>query len=267
MTLSKQLSRNLITAMLLAVTVVASAAQSLAPSMPATEYIRGRGRVIATLKGSDHIFTDVSLTANYFGPAHIMVDRGITAGCGTTTFCPDGAVTRGSTAVFIVRSLYVSLGGSSLPYDGNSNPSGWFYPTTPYFTDVPPTHIFFPYIQKMKELGITAGCTATEYCPDLSIKNGEIAVFTIRAWQLRTSSTTPGQPGPYPASDDFAYSGTPYFTDVSANHMFFKFIQKVRDMKIITTGCTSTAFCPDTIIPRGPGTFYYVRGILGDYMY
>jgi len=34
--------------------------------------------------------------------------------------------------------------------------------TTPtYFTDVPGDHIFFQFIQRMKDLGITSGCSLT----------------------------------------------------------------------------------------------------------
>ncbi|MBL8217581.1 MAG: S-layer homology domain-containing protein [Bryobacterales bacterium] len=165
----------------------------------------------------DGVQTDVYLTDSFYGPAHLMLDRGITLGCGGTSFCPNDAVNRGTVAAFLIRSLYVSLGGNPFPCDPVTNPTGFTFTTTPYFTDVPSTHTFFGYVQKMKDLGITSGCTATTYCPNDSISNIQIAVFTIRAWELRTSSTVPGQPGP--------------------------------------------------AIPRSMGTFYYVRGVLGDYMY
>lgn len=35
-----------------------------------------------------------------------------------------------------------------------NNLTTFTYPTTPYFTDVPPSHPFFRFIQKVRELGI-----------------------------------------------------------------------------------------------------------------
>ena len=70
-------------------------------------------------------------------------------------------------AVLIVRSRF----GSSVP----SN-----YPSAPYFTDVPPNHPYFPWIQKMKQLGITTGCTPTTYCPEDPVTRGQMAVFIMR---------------------------------------------------------------------------------------
>jgi hypothetical protein len=55
-------------------------------------------------------------------------------------------------------------------------------PATPFFADVPANHPFFSSIQKMKELGITSGCTASQYCPDDPVSRGQMAVFLIRAF-------------------------------------------------------------------------------------
>lgn len=244
-------------------------AQSLAPSLPATEYIRANGRVLVTLKNSERVFTDIALTDSFYGPAHLMLDRGITTGCTGTSFCPNDPVNRGTTAVFIIRTLYTSLGGNGYPYHATTNPTGFTYPATPYFTDVPASHPFFPYIQKIRELGITGGCTpATSYCPDESITNGQIAVFTIRAWELRTTSTTAGQPGPYPPPGNFTYPTTACFpNDMPSGHPWFPFVQKACELKVVTTGCGGGYFCPSTPILRGAASFYYVRGILGDFMF
>src|SRR5579871_4226115 len=54
------------------------------------------------------------------------------------------------------------------------------YPAAPYFTDVPSTHPYFPWIQKMKQLGITSGCNTTTYCPDDPVTREQMAVFIMR---------------------------------------------------------------------------------------
>ncbi|MBL8235575.1 MAG: S-layer homology domain-containing protein [Bryobacterales bacterium] len=55
------------------------------------------------------------------------------------------------------------------------------FPTIPYFTDVPATDGFFGYIQKMKELGVTSGCTETTFCQWDTNTRGQMAVFVVRA--------------------------------------------------------------------------------------
>ena len=54
------------------------------------------------------------------------------------------------------------------------------FPTAPYFTDVPANHAQFPYIQKLRELGITSGCTATTYCDGDPTLRGQMSVFVSR---------------------------------------------------------------------------------------
>ena len=108
-------------------------------------------------------------------------------------FCPDSPVSRAIMSALIIRSRY-----------GISTPTN--YPTTPYFTDVPASHPYFPWIQKMKQLGITSGCGTNIYCPDDPVTLGQMAVFIMRgefnqllpsstpviAW-VSTSSASPGQ--------------------------------------------------------------------------
>jgi RHS repeat-associated protein len=71
-------------------------------------------------------------------------------------------------AVFIVRARL----GATTTFSYNS---------TPYFTDVPTSYLFFQWIQKLKEIGITAGTSPTTYSPDLPVTRGEMAVFVVRA--------------------------------------------------------------------------------------
>ena len=121
------------------------------------------------------------------------------------------------------------------------------YPATPFFTDVPATHVYFKYIQKMRELGITAGCTETQYCPDAPVTRGQMAVFIIR-----------GRLG-LAAGAGFPFPATPYFTDVPETHPYFSFIQKMRDLAI-TTGCSATQYCVDQPTTRGQMAVFLIRG-------
>lgn len=55
------------------------------------------------------------------------------------------------------------------------------YPTTPYFTDVPPTDIFFSYVQKMAELGFWNGCGGGLYCESSTVTRDQMAPMILRS--------------------------------------------------------------------------------------
>jgi S-layer homology domain len=48
------------------------------------------------------------------------------------------------------------------------------------FTDVPDSNTFHTQIGRVKGAGITAGCTATTYCPDANVTRGQMAAFLAR---------------------------------------------------------------------------------------
>ena len=96
---------------------------------------------------------------------YAIYTKGITTGYGVNYYCPGNPVTRGQMAAFIIRAKY----GESFTYT-----------TTPYFTDVPDTHGFFKYVQKMKDTGITA-VTGT-YDVDGLVTREQMAAFLSRAF-------------------------------------------------------------------------------------
>ena len=86
------------------------------------------------------------------------------------------------------------------------------------------------FIQKMRELGITSGCTATTFCPNDNVTRGQMAVFIILAQY---------------GSLNFDYSSTPYFSDATTASVggFFRYIQRMKQDNI-TGGCTPTTVLP-----------------------
>lgn len=180
-------------------------------------------------------FNDVPLTHPFYNFISVMRDKAITSGCTTNTYCPDSVTTRGQMAVFIIRAIF---GGDNFTFS-----------STPAFSDVSAAHPFFKWIQKMRELGITTGCTATTYCPDDAVTRGQMGVFIVRA-RLGLAG---GDPLVFPA--------TGFFADVPSTHPFFSFIQKMRQLAI-TSGCTGTQYCPDGDTTRGQMSVFIVRGLL-----
>lgn len=49
------------------------------------------------------------------------------------------------------------------------------------FTDVSGTNTFHAAIARVKDAGITGGCSATRYCPDTAVTRGQMAAFLARS--------------------------------------------------------------------------------------
>ncbi|HLT96040.1 MAG TPA: S8 family serine peptidase, partial [Acidimicrobiia bacterium] len=105
-----------------------------------------------------------------------LAAEGITRGCNppaNTMFCPDGEVTRGQMAAFLVRAL--GLPGSSTDHFDDDN-----------------GHLFEAEINAIAEAGITRGCNPpanTNFCPNSTLSRAEMATFMQRAFNLGASST------------------------------------------------------------------------------
>ena len=181
-------------------------------------------------------FTDVSPADYYFDFANLMYEKGITAGClaSPLEYCPNSTTTREEMAAFIITAV-----------EGGNN---FAYTPTPYFTDVPPSDPFFKFVQKLRDLGITGGCSATEFCPGNPVTRGEMAAFIIAAR--------------YGAAP-YTYPAIPYFTDVPPTYLFFPFIQKAAQVGI-TTGCAPGLYCPDESLIRGQMAVFLVTGLLNE---
>ncbi|MEP6538910.1 MAG: S-layer homology domain-containing protein [Bryobacteraceae bacterium] len=188
-------------------------------------------------KGSTftQLFDDVPSTHAFGDYINLLKGSGVTNGCSATSYCPEASVTREQIAKFIILSI---LGTDTFTYQA-----------TPYFDDVPAGNPLFKYIQKMKELGITSGCSATPalYCPTDVVTRGQTAVFLMR-----------GKFGAVNANSRLLNSTTPYFTDVTSADSQYSFIQKLKDSGI-TSGCSTTQYCPTNPLTRGQAAVMIIR--------
>lgn len=194
----------------------------------------GAASLAVTQRATATVFADVSPADYFFDFSNVMYTQGITAGCSSSPleYCPSAGITRGEMAVFLVTAVE---GGNVFTYTA-----------TPYFTDVPVSNPFFKFVQKLRDLGITSGCSATEFCPDDIVTRGQMAAFIVRA----RYETTP-----------YDYPAVPYFTDVPPSYVFFPFIQKMAQTGI-TAGCAPTLYCPDAALNRGQMAVFIVTGLL-----
>ena len=178
-------------------------------------------------------FTDVAPTNPFIAWIEALFNDGFTAGCATSPrqYCPDGGVTRGQLAVFLLRGIHGA---------GFDPPA----PTGTRFTDVPASHPFAKWIEQVALEGIIPGCTPTTYCPDVTPTRGQMAMFLLLA--KHGAGFVP------PAA-----TGT-RFTDVPASHPFAKWIEQLA-LEGITGGCGATTYCPDALVTRGQSAVFLVR--------
>jgi hypothetical protein len=128
--------------------------------------------------GNTGTFTDVRRGNTHFSGIETIAKEGITKGCTTYAYCPNGFTTREQMASFLVRAL-------DLPLSSNDR-----------FDDVSGTHRRA--VNALAEAGITRGCTASDFCPHEPVTRAQMATFLQRALKLPRS--------------------TPNFPDVSGTH-------------------------------------------------
>jgi hypothetical protein len=167
-------------------------------------------------------FLDVPTT--YWAWIHIesIYAAGITVGCGSGNYCPTTPVTRDQMAVFLLRGIHGS----------NYNPPPM---TGTVFTDVPLGYWAGSFIEQLAKEGITAGCGGGNYCPNMPITRDQMAVFLLRA-QRGTSYNPPPMTGTV-------------FADVPLGYWAGSFIEQLAK-EGITSGCSSTKYCPATPVTR-----------------
>ena len=174
-------------------------------------------------------FADVADTNPFLAWIEALVAAGITGGCGGSPpqYCPQGLVTRGQMAVFLLRARH---GAAYTP------PAA----TGTMFADVAASLSFAPWIEQFATEGITGGCGANppRYCPDATVTRGQMTVFLLRA------KHGAGYQPP-------AATGT-VFADVPASHPFAPWIEEVARQGI-ATGCASSPakFCAEATVTRG----------------
>ncbi len=114
---------------------------------------------------------------------------------------------------------------------------------TPRFADVQVSHPFAGEILGLSELGITSGCTQTEFCPSDFVTREQMAAFLTRALDLASPSIPTNTFG----DDD----GSILETDIETIFA-----------RGITTGCTQTEFCPSDFVTREQMAAFLTRALV-----
>ncbi len=185
-------------------------------------------------------FADVPCDYWAFGWIERFYKERVTAGCSVNPlkYCPDSVLTRAQMATFIVKLLY---GENPVCANGILCKD-----TEPYFSDVFPDNIYYRYIQKMKETGITAGCGKDIYCPDRPITRAEMAVFIIKARRAVKYNKS-----------------VPSFNDVPSYHWAYSYIEALNRLGI-TSGCGGGRYCPDGLVTRAQMAVFLSKAFLNN---
>lgn len=177
--------------------------------------------------------TFVDDDANLFEQAiEWLVYEGITTGCNPPVgdrYCPDGLVTRGQMAAFLVRALgYADDGGGDLFLDDDG-------------------HVFEGAIDRLGAAGVTRGCNPPandRFCPNRHVTRAEMAAFLARA----LGYTDPG------AGDWFVDDDGSIYEDA---------IDRLRFAEV-TLGCNppvNDRYCPSDDVTRGQMAAFLRRAL------
>jgi hypothetical protein len=211
------------------------------------------GRGSAILQASIRIaaFDDVGCYSPVFSYVEAMLRQSITGGCSSAPplYCPSDPVTRAQMAVFLCRAA----GKGPLNRE------------TPTFCDVPKTHPYYGWMERLADRDSwngnppTIGCVALpckRFCPSSAVLRDEMAAFLVRA--------TGKAPMP---------SCSGIFADVSPGSWACPYIERVADpaswpgQVAVTSGCGcpssappgARCYCPKSNVTRGQMAIFLVR--------
>jgi hypothetical protein len=135
----------------------------------------------------------------------------------------------------------------------------WVLHMGPSFADVGVTDFFYRHVETLLHRGITAGCTATTYCPFNSVLRYQMAIFISRS----KLGGDPPAAGSGPGGSWNCTDGLPnHFTDVPDGVFYCPHVHWMWANNI-TGGCTATTYCPTDFVSRAQMAIFISRAVLG----
>lgn len=118
----------------------------------------------------------------------------------------------------------------------------------PDYADVPPSHPFYSFIERLGKAAVTGGCGGGNYCPSNAITRAQMAVFLLAA--KNSSNWVP------PAATGSV------FADVPASNPFAAWIEALYATGA-TAGCGNGNYCPNAAVTRGQMAVFLLRVLRG----
>jgi hypothetical protein len=133
--------------------------------------LQGKLGGLYTPPAATGVFTDVPVSDPLAPWIEDLARRGITAGCGPTTYCPNDPVTRAEMSVFL---LATEEGSTYAPPPA----------TGTVFADVPAGAFAAAWVEEIASRGITAGCGGGNFCPGATTSRNQMSVFVVATFGL-----------------------------------------------------------------------------------
>jgi PKD repeat protein len=118
----------------------------------------------------------------------------------------------------------------------NGQIKSWIVHVGGSFDDVPATNPFYRQVETLLHHSVTAGCSATEYCPKQTTTRAQMAVFVLKAKE--------GPSYRPPACGD-----SPVFGDVPASSPYCPWVEELARRNVVQ-GCGGGNYCPDAAVTR-----------------
>ncbi len=150
-----------------------------------------------------------------------LAEQGITSGCASQRFCPNGSVTRAQMATFLSRALDLP----STSRDHFRDDEGLSHEAA---------------INRLAEAGITAGCGPNRFCPSGLVTRAQMASFLSRAFDLPSTATDH-------FTDDEGLSHEAAINRLATSG--------------ITAGCGPGRYCPSGVVTRGQMATFLRRAL------
>jgi hypothetical protein len=114
------------------------------------------------------------------------------------------------------------------------------------FVDVPPSSGFYRFVETILHANVTAGCTATAYCPGDPTTREQMAVFVL-------ASREPA--GFVPPA---CVPGLEMFSDVPAASPFCRWVEELARRGVVG-GCAPGQYCPTSSVTREQMAVFVLR--------
>ena len=117
------------------------------------------------------------------------------------------------------------------------------------FTDVPPSNLYYDYVENVARNDITSGCGGTHYCPASAVTRAQMAVMLLKSEHGSSYAPPPA-------------TGT-VFSDVPVSAFAAAWIERLA-AEGITSGCGGGKYCPGAAVSRAQMAVFLLRAQHGE---
>ena len=171
-------------------------------------------------------FDDVPVASPFYRFVETLLHRGVTGGCGGSTYCPANATTREQMVVFVLVAK-----------EGNGYAPPACVAGAEAFSDVPASSPYCRWIEELARRSVVGGCGGGAVGPGALVTRDQLAVFVL---------ATREPPGYAPPA---CVAGGEAFSDVPASSPFCKWIEELARRGVVS-GCGGGSYCPASAVTR-----------------